>query len=312
MNSETGISVAMPLYNAERFVVDTIESVLCQSFDNFELIAVDDGSTDSSLDIVSDYARRDPRVVVLRQNHGGLARALNAGVQRARYNLIARIDSDDRMLPNRLERQLQFIEQHPGLVVACSNCYFIDAVGKRIGQSTCTVDVEKGTRERRPGLFLELAHPTVLMRKDVFLKMGGYCEDLLYAEDRHLWGRIATSGNSILCQNEFLTEFRLHGGSMTMSQAELQREVCGWIDLNIVRRLNGEPELSLEEFRLWNESKPFVRKVRERLDFTALHSFKKASRYYGEGHYLQCALSLAAAVSLNPGRMVSRVLSKIS
>jgi len=305
-----GISVVMPFYNGERFVAETIESVLNQSVRELELIAVDDGSTDSSLDIVTAYARRDPRVVVLRRNHAGVAAAANAAIRLARYDLIARIDSDDRMLPNRLERQLCFFEQRPQLAVGCSDCYFIDAFGKRIGRSSCRVDVEKGTRERRPSLFLELAQSTVMMRKKVFLDVGEYPEELFYAEDRDLWGRIATNGFSIECQKEFLVEFRLHGGALTMTRAEKQREICSWIDFNIVRRLERRPELSLEEFLEWEEKEPFTKRMRERLDFKALHSFKKASRHYGEGRYLRCALALATAVSLNPS-MASRVLSRI-
>jgi hypothetical protein len=96
-----------------------------------------------------------------------------------------------------------------------------------------------------------------------------------------------------------------------MGMAEMQRELCTWIDLNIVRRLEGQPELSLGEFRLWEERQPFVRRMRERLNFKALHSFKKASRFYGERRYLKCAFSLAVAVSLNPTHIVDRAFSRI-
>jgi glycosyltransferase involved in cell wall biosynthesis len=308
---KSGVSVVMPIYNGERFVAETIESVLNQSLREIELIAVDDGSTDSSPDILAGYARRDSRVVVLRQNQAGVPTAANTGTRRAKYDLVARIDADDRMLPDRLERQLSFFERRPHLAVACSNCYFIDVSGKRIGQSSCSIDVEKGRRERRPSLFLELTHSTVMMRKKLFFEVGGYREDLFYGDDRHLWGLMATNGFSIECQNEFLTEYRLHGGALTMGMAEMQRELCTWIDLNIVRRLEGQPELSLGEFRLWEERQPFVRRMRERLNFKALHSFKKASRFYGERRYLKCAFSLAVAVSLNPTHIVDRAFSRI-
>jgi len=306
-----GVSVVMPVYNGERFVAETIESVLNQTLREIELIAVDDGSTDSSPDILAGYAGRDSRVVVLRQNQAGVPTAANTGIRRAKYDLVARIDADDRMLPDRLERQLWFFERRPHLAVACSNCYFIDASGKRIGQSSCSIDVDKGSRERRPSLFLELTHSTVMMRKKPFFEVGEYREDLFYGDDRHLWGRMATNGFSMECQNEFLIEYRLHGGALTMGLVEMQRDICAWIDLNVVRRLEGQPELSLEEFRLWEHGQPFVKRMRERLNFKALHSFKKASRFYGERRYLKCAFSLAAAVSLNPARTVNRVFSRM-
>jgi glycosyltransferase involved in cell wall biosynthesis len=308
---QTGVSVVMAVYNGERFVRETIDSVLNQTFAEFELVAVDDGSTDSSLEILNAYTRNDSRVVIVRQNHGGLPAALNAGIRHAKYDLIARIDSDDRMLPNRLERQVAFLEPRPEIAVACSDCYFLDITGKRIGQSSCVVDVERGRRERNPGLFLDFAHPTVMMRKKVLQEVGGYREDLSYGEDRHLWGYLVTRGYSIECQHEFLTEFRLHGGSMTMNRAQQQHEISSWINTNVVRLLEGKPELSREEFRAWKQQQPFATKVRDHLDFKSIHNFKRATRFYGEGKYLQCAFSLAAAVTLNPGRMIKRIASRM-
>jgi glycosyltransferase involved in cell wall biosynthesis len=308
---QTGVSVVMAVYNGERFVRETIESTLSQTLSCLELIAVDDGSTDSTPRILAEYARKDPRVVIVHQNHNGVPAAVNAGIRHAQYDLVARIDSDDIMLPNRLERQLWFLDRRPELAVACSNCHFIDAAGRRIGQSSCKVDVERGKRERNPGLFLEIIHSTVIMRKPALLAVGGYPEDLFYGDDRNLWGRFATNGYAMECQNEFLVSFRLHGGSLTMSRAAQQHEICTWNDFNILRRWDGKPELTREEFRVWKEQRPFATKLRDHLDFKALHSFKRASRYYGEGQYVQCALSLATAVSLNPVEMVKRIRSRI-
>ncbi len=305
-----GVSVITAAYNAARFLPESIESVLNQTIRELELIVVDDGSTDSTVRILEDYARRDPRLKILRQHHKGVAAAANAGARHAAYDLIARIDSDDRMLPHRLERQLAFLKTNPHVDVACSNCYFINAAGKRIGASDCRVDVGRARRELNPALFLELAQSTVLMRKAAFWAVGGYREDLLYAEDRDLWGRLATAGFSIACQNEFLVEFRLHAGAMTMKRAALQHEICSYIDENVKRRFQGLPELSLAEFRLTKRRQPLLRRIRAGVGFAALHAFKKASRYYGEGRYGRCALSLAAAVSLNPAQ-ISRVLHRV-
>jgi glycosyltransferase involved in cell wall biosynthesis len=309
--NQTGISVVMTVFNGERFVRQTIESTIKQTMPSLELIAVDDGSTDSTPSILAEYARKDPRIVVVRQKNRGVPAAINEGIRHAKYDLIARVDSDDVMLPHRLERQLWFIDRHPEAAVVCSNCYFIDATGRRIGQSSCVVDVERGRRERRPGLFLEITHSTVLMRKDALLAVGGYPEDLFYGDDRNLWGRFVTNGYTIKCQNEFLVDFRLHGSSLTMSRAAQQHDICAWNDFNVIRRLDGEPELSREEFRDWKEKMPLAAKIRDRLEFKALHSFKRASRYYGEGQYLKCAFWLATAVLLNPLHIVKRVWSRL-
>src|SRR5579871_1190239 len=308
---KTGISVVMTVYNGERFVAESVESVLSQTMPEFELIVVDDGSTDASAAILESYARRDSRIRILRRQHAGVPAAANAAIRCASYDLIARTDSDDRMLPQRLERQMEFLSGRPDADIACSNCLFINAGGKRIGASSCQVDVARGKRELRPSLFLELVQSTVLMRKDAFVAVGGYREDLAYAEDRDLWGRFVTSGFSIACQKEFLAEFRLHGGAMTMRRAALQHQICSYIDENVRRRLQGKPELSLGEFQdIWARQ-PWPSRMRQNARFFALHAFKRASRQYGEGQYWKCALSLAAAVSLNPAHIVGRVLNRI-
>jgi glycosyltransferase involved in cell wall biosynthesis len=306
-----GVSVVMNVYNGARFLADAVESVLGQTRRDLELIVVDDGSTDGSLSILQQYAGRDSRLRILEQRHAGVPAAANAGIRAARFDWIARTDSDDRMLPHRLDRQLAFVREHPELDVACSYCYFINAAGKRIGSSTSQIDMERGLRDKRPSLFVELAQSTVLMRKSAILRVGGYREDLPYAEDRDLWGRLATTGHAIGCQQEFLEEFRLHGGSMTMHRAAMQHEVCSLIDFNIVRRLRGEREYAAEEFREWQRRQPLTTRLRQGLAFRALHAFKRASRHYGEGRYCKCALTLAAAVSMNPAHIVRRVASKL-
>jgi len=305
------ISVVMAVHNSERFLAESVESVLSQTIENLELIVVDDGSTDSSPRILESYARRDSRVKVIRQQRGGVPAAANNGIRHSSYDLIARTDSDDRMHPDRLERQFEFLKAHPGAHVACSNCFFINAAGKRIGSSSCQVDVERGKAELRPSLFLELVQSTVLMRKDAFLQVGGYREDLAYAEDRDLWGRFVTGGFSIACQSDFLVDFRLHSGAMTMKRGALQQQICGYIDENVKRRWQRLPELCLSEFQEARRREPLSQRLRENARFVALHAFKRASRQYGEGQYWKCALSLAAAISLNPTHILGRVIHRI-
>jgi glycosyltransferase involved in cell wall biosynthesis len=307
----TSISVVMTVYNGARFLAESVESVLNQTMPDFELIVVDDGSTDSSGEILERHARLDRRVKIIRQRHAGVPAAANLGIRHAKYQLIARTDCDDRMLPDRLERQAAFLRERQEIQLACSNCYFINVAGQRIGSSVCRVDVERARTELRPSYCLELIQSTVLMRKNAFLAAGGYREDLLYAEDRDLWGRFATSGVPIALQPGYLIEFRLHTGAMTMKKAALQHEICSYIDENVKRRFQGKPEISLSAFRAEKANAPRMLRLRENTRFMALHAFKRASRHYGEGQYLKCALSMAAAMSLNPAQTMRRVLQRI-
>jgi glycosyltransferase involved in cell wall biosynthesis len=305
------VSVVMTVYDGERFLAESVESVLSQTATDFELIVVDDGSTDSSVQILERYARLDRRVKVITQLHAGLPVALNLGIRHAKYQLIARMDSDDRMLPDRLERQIAFLKEHQRIQLACSNCYFINAAGRRVGSSDCRLDVDRARAELRPSHCVELIHPTVLMRKEAFVTVGGYREDLPYAEDRDLWGRIATSGIPMAVQPDYLIEFRLHTGAMTMKKAAVQHEICSYIDENVNRRFQGKPEISLSAFRAEKRSAPMLLRLRQDTRFMALHAFKRASRHYGEGQYLKCAVSIAAAISLSPAQTTRRVLQRI-
>ncbi|HEY1241958.1 MAG TPA: glycosyltransferase family 2 protein [Bryobacteraceae bacterium] len=305
------VSVVMTVYNGERFLVEAVESVLNQTLSELELIIVDDGSTDRSPQILEPYAKRDTRVRLFRQDHRGVSAAANTGMRQAAYDLIARSDSDDRMLPHRLERQLAFLKQHPEVDAACSRCYFINTAGRRIGASSCRVDLERGKRELKPAYFVNLTQSTVLMKRDAFVRVGGYREEIDFAEDRDLWGRLATAGYTIACQDELLAEYRLHSGAMTMKRAALQQELCYFIDENVRRRLQGQAELSLNAFRALRQRAPLTRRLHENLDFLAVHAFKRASRHYGERQYFRFALAFSAAVSLNPIGIVRRAIDRI-
>jgi hypothetical protein len=130
------------------------------------------------------------------------------------------------MLPTRLERQIAFFNENPGTSVICSFSYIIDAKGKRIGKSQNDVDASAGIAEQDPSRFLEVVYPSVIMVKEDVLALGGYNEALTRVVDRDLWGRFVTSGKQILCQREFLTDYRLHGSSLTMSSL-LSTEASG-------------------------------------------------------------------------------------
>src|SRR3954469_1098404 len=111
------VSVIMPVYNARAYVAEAIDSVLAQTFGDFELILVDDGSTDGSLDILRGYEKRDPRVRVISRPNTGIVGALNDGLKLARGEFIARIDADDASLPNRFEKEIAFLRAHPDVVI---------------------------------------------------------------------------------------------------------------------------------------------------------------------------------------------------
>ncbi|HNT24410.1 MAG TPA: glycosyltransferase family 2 protein, partial [Anaerolineales bacterium] len=114
------VSVLLPCYNAERTLPEALDSLQRQSLADFEIVAVEDGSADGTLALLKDWARREPRLRLLAQPHAGLVAALNAGLEACGAPLVARMDADDRAYPQRLARQVQYLDAHPQLAaVGC-------------------------------------------------------------------------------------------------------------------------------------------------------------------------------------------------
>jgi glycosyltransferase involved in cell wall biosynthesis len=303
------LSVVMAVYNGERFLREAVESVLAQTFREFELVVVDDGSTDSSLSILKEYTQKDRRIVVVEAPHRGVAATRNLALARATHKLVAVVDADDRMLPERLERQLWFLEQNRDVSVACSFAYIIDAHGKRIALSSHPIDTGAGVRSRDPSHFLEIVHSSVMAVKEDVLAVGGYRKMDMPLEDRDLWGRLVTSGFRIRCQRERLVEYRLHGSALSTGAVS---RACELIDLNVVRRLDGAPEIPYERFLEWNRSRSLAQRLGSVRRNFALSEFKGATRHYAERRWPQCASALLAAALVRPMWTVSRALSGIT
>ena len=177
------ISVLMPVYNSERYVADAIRSILAQSFGHFEFIVVDDGSTDNSARVVAEFAGQDIRIRQLLLPHGGVAVALNAGVEVAQGQFIARMDADDIALPERFATQLAWMERTA--VDVCGS-----SVKKFGAEDGILWFPESHTAICHELLFRAgLLHPTVLMQADI-LKCHRYDEQTAF-EDYALWTRLA-------------------------------------------------------------------------------------------------------------------------
>lgn len=186
------LSVAMSVYNGERFLESAIESVLAQDFADFEFLIIDDGSSDATPDILHTYAARDSRVQPLVRENRGLVASLNQLLGMARAPLVARMDADDLAMPERFSTQMAWLAEHPEVGVLGSWTTDIDEFG-----APCTAgpDDHPLTHEQ----FLHnvehggplLAHPTVMYRRDVVLAVGGYHKAFRHCEDFDLWLRLA-------------------------------------------------------------------------------------------------------------------------
>ena len=179
----------MSVHNGARFLGAAIASVLEQTLAEFELIVIDDGSTDGTGEILA--AITDPRIRVIGQDHRGLAAALNRGIGVARAPLLARMDADDVSLPERLHKQLRFLRRHPDIAVLGTAVELISETGVDLGHWRPATEHE--TIRARMIRANQFAHPTVMFRKSAVLAVGGYREDMPFAQDYDLWLRMVPS-----------------------------------------------------------------------------------------------------------------------
>lgn len=242
------ISVVMPVWNGAAYLREAIESILNQTFTDFEFIIIDDGSTDDTVAIINSY--QDERIRLIQQEHEGIVVALNRGVAEARAEWVARMDADDIAYPQRFETQLALIKSKPDTVLCHTQICMI-------GETNYIVKV--GRFPRSEGLLLlrlcyqcPFVHSTVMFRKDVFLASGGYLAEERHAEDYGLWGRLVLQG-SVVGSSTPLLDFRVHQASISKQKFDCQVALSDEIALKHCRdfmRLNpAEAERALYAFR---------------------------------------------------------------
>ncbi len=190
------VTVLMPVYNGEKYLREAIDSILAQTFANFEFLIVNDGSTDNSVPLIESYA--DARIhLVHNATNSGLVASLNKGLGLARGEYIARMDCDDISLPTRLEKQLAFMDDHPEIGILGSACQFIDDSG---APGFVWANPEQHQLIRWHLCFTcPMCHPTVMMRTDLVRELGGYSSEAIQGretysgEDYDLWRRASST-----------------------------------------------------------------------------------------------------------------------
>ena len=183
------LSVVMSCYNAQGTVQKAIDSIVNQSFTEFEFIIIDDASSDNTLEILSQYQKQDKRITILtNESNQGLSYSLNRGIQQARTPIIARMDADDISYSSRLQFQYDFMQDHPEVDILGTAVRYVDKSQKPVK----TVSLPSEDRDIKKRVFRKtlVFHPTVMIRKEVYEQHGYYDPDLRWAEDADLWYRL--------------------------------------------------------------------------------------------------------------------------
>lgn len=184
------ISVVMSVYNGEVFLHESLNSILEQNFKDFEFVIINDGSNDSSLKILLEYQQNDNRILIIDQNNIGLTKSLNRGIKLSRCKYIARQDADDKSLPDRFEKQYEFLENNPDCFLIGCRHNIIDKTGSLLGKPEMPVPISDSEIRKVISKYNPFIHSFVIFRNDATKIDYFYNSEYIYAQDIELWARI--------------------------------------------------------------------------------------------------------------------------
>lgn len=211
------VSVVMAVYNTEKYLKESIESILNQTYTDFEFIIINDGSTDDSPDIIKKYVENNPRIIFL-QNETNLwiSKTRNKWLKEAKWEYIANFDSDDIALPNWIETQIDFLEKNSQIDVCGANINFIDKEWKK----TLRLKYPEKDKDIKASLYFinPFVHSTVVIRKNCLDTIWFYNEKLKNAEDLDLWFRLYDKGFKFHNNQKYLVNYRVHWANSIIKQ----------------------------------------------------------------------------------------------
>ncbi|OAN59467.1 glycosyltransferase family 2 protein [Sphingomonas sp. TDK1] len=236
-SNEPRVSVLLPCYNGAAYIGQALESIINQTYPDFELVVVDDGSTDESADIIRTFVAADTRVRLVGKANGGIVSALNTGLEACRGEYIARMDADDVSFPNRLADQVAWLDTHPACV--CVGGYAVDDL-------VPTPESIRTTGGRHASTDLSVfpprvavsMHPLIMVRRDAVVKAGGYRDGFKHAEDYDLFLRLGELG-SIDNPPIDMLYYRRHEGAISIRNVEEQEAAAVRAELDAIQRSGG-------------------------------------------------------------------------
>ncbi|MGV1045284.1 MAG: glycosyltransferase family 2 protein [Limnohabitans sp.] len=303
------ITVLMSVYNGEQWLSPAIESVLSQTFDDFELLIVNDGSTDASASIIRNYEKKDSRVRHFSKMNTGLADSLNCGIREARGEWIARLDADDISHSDRIKLQYSEIKSNSNLVLVGTGLSLINEFG-----DVYKSHIYPSTHNR---LLLALSqggptfpHSSAFFRRDLALKIGGYRKRIKRAEDRDLWLRFAREG-LISCIPMPLVQIRKHDSQISNDEGGVRQIVDSFIsmiaywlcEMKYKDPVDALDDADFDMFAKWVQSELDATKLFEVVKFK--EEYKKQTIHMGS--YLDRFL-LLAGMAANDLSVFYRVL----
>lgn len=299
MKTEPLVTVLMSVYNGQKYLREAIESTLNQTFGDFEFLIINDASSDNSREIILSYP--DSRIhLVDNPENIGLTRSLNKGLELARGEYIARMDADDVSIPERLEKQVRFMEENPDIAVLGSWAWVIDENNRITAELRTLTDFDT--------LFIEiffsnpLVHSSTLMRTAFIKKIGGYDEKFERTQDYDLWVRVLANGGKVLNVPEFLIKYRNHLENISTKKFKQQEDLAQLAiqnayrlilkhevnpnNISLIRKclLQGKVSLSwIEKFQVQTAFRKILKEFRKKYHLNELQMAYLKNKFWDQG-----------------------------
>ncbi len=222
------ITIIVPCFNAQNTIKETIESVLKQTYNNYEILIINDGSTDNSVEVCTNYTHSDDRISIISINNQGVSVARNIGIQHAQGEYIAFLDSDDLWHPKKLEKQIEYLSDHPDVGVCFSKVEFLSQAGQSLNQYS-TVPAQGLVATGLLTENLTCTTSNILCRQQVIKDVGPFNTTMSFAEDQEWLLRVALMSTwRIMGLQEVYVGYRTNQGSLS---SQLNRMEQGWESL---------------------------------------------------------------------------------
>ncbi|MDO9372920.1 MAG: glycosyltransferase [Bacteroidota bacterium] len=296
------VSVILPVYNQENFIAETIESVLSQTFRDFEFLILDDGSTDKSAEIIRSYAAKDNRVKAFFEKNQGKSNATNQIVESAQGEFCAFLDADDVMLPGRLAAQVEFHNANPGIHASSAHCYYINEKGNQFGiqryPSLRTVEEWKNASDKKE--WITCSFTALMVTTDAYKKTGGLMKRFEPCEDFEFLNRLVDQKFIILINPVVLMKYRIHPTAVTVKKPMLIFDTITFVKHCIELRRQGKPEITFAEFTgLQKDYSWWVKFNRKRFNYSRIF-FRSAGFAILSKNYMSFVWQIATSMVLSP------------
>jgi glycosyltransferase involved in cell wall biosynthesis len=295
------------------YLEEAIDSIVAQTYHDWELIVVDNASSDDSVAYLEARAAEDPRIRILSNpDDVGVGRSLNKGLSFCRGQWIARIDADDRALPERFERQMAFLRENPDVIVLSCFAYYINPQGKRILRAPHDLTSREAYHHyMATDEVIGILHPGSMIRRDELIAAGSYRPEYEPAEDTDLWNRLSERG-VVMVLPEYLMEYRLHDTSVLARSMEAGHRKREWVKASLRARRAGLPEPTWEEAQKTWRAAPVVQRIDRRRRILVDNMLRNGRQQLAGGRVVNAYVRFGVAAMLRPVYTTPRLLRHLN